>query len=84
MHYLASLSSKLVAAYKNQEKILNPTKRSIDLTDTRILSEALRGVLEQEVESGRLRYDLLHIQRAHADAPEQTEPFFEELLSHRG
>jgi DNA-binding NtrC family response regulator len=84
MHYLATLSSKLVAAYQNQENVLNPSKRSNDKVDTRILAETMQAVLEQEIESGRLRYDLLHTQRDTAHTSEQSEPFFAELLFHQG
>ena len=83
MHYLASLSNKLVAAYQNQENVLTPTKQSIKKLDTRILAEAVQAVLEQEIESGRLRYDLLHTQRNDVQQSEQSEPFFAELLFYR-
>jgi hypothetical protein len=84
MHYLAFLSQKLVSAYKNQANALTSAKHSIDKTDTRMLAEALQVVLEQEIESGRLRYDLLHAQNASARVSEQSEPFFAEILCHRG
>jgi DNA-binding NtrC family response regulator len=84
MHYLASLSNKLVATYQNQEDILNSTNRRIDYVDTRILAEAVQAVLEQEIEKGRLRYDLLHEQHEDACLSALPEPFFAEILSHRG
>jgi len=84
MHYLAALSTKLVATYQNQEDILSSTSRSIAKSDTRALAEALRAVLEQEIESGRLRYDLLRPQFDDSHLAELPEPFFAEILSHRG
>jgi len=84
MHYLASLSNKLVAAYQNQENVLNPAKHRIAKVDTQILAEAVQAVLEQEIESGRLRYNLLHTLSDNAYTTEQAEPFFKELLFHQG
>ena len=84
MHYLATLSNKLVAAYHNQESVLNPKKHSIDKVDTRLLAEALQAVLEQEIESGRLQCDPSHPQHREAYLLEQHEPFFAEILFHRG
>jgi DNA-binding NtrC family response regulator len=80
MHYLAALSHKLVTAYQNQEDILNSTSRRSDKLDTRLLAEAVQAVLEQEIENGRLRYDLLHVQNEGARLSEQPEPFFAEIL----
>jgi hypothetical protein len=84
MHYLASLSHQLVAAYQNQEDILGSDKHRIARSDTRSLAEAVQAVLEQEIEQGRLRYDLLHTQREDARLAELPEPFFAEILAHRG
>lgn len=84
MHYLNRLSDKLVTAYQNHENVLNPTSRGMATPDPRILSDALRAVLEQEVEGGRLRYNLLHEQQNEADPAKQTEPFFAELLLYQG
>jgi len=84
MHYLAALSTKLVAAYQNQEDVLSSTSRRIAKSDTRALAETLRAVLEQEIESGRLRYDLLRAQSEASRLAEQSEPFFAEILFHRG
>jgi hypothetical protein len=86
MHYLASLSHKLVTAYQNQESVLTSSGqgRSLDKMDTRMLAEAVQAVLEQEIESGRLRYDLLHTHRIEGLFPEPSQPCFEEILFHRG
>ena len=84
MHYLASLSNKLVAAYQNQEDILNPASRSIDPVDKRLLAEAVQAVLEQEIENGRLRYDAVRTQSEATRLAEQPEPYFAEILLHQG
>jgi len=84
MHYLASLSHKLVAAYQNQENVLTSAGNKIDKADTRMLVEAVQAVLEQEIESGRLRYDLLHTHSHENFFQEQPQPYFEEILFHRG
>jgi len=84
MHYLASLSHKLVTAYQNQENVLTAGKHGIDKTDKRMLVEAVQAVLEQEIESGRLRYDLLHAHPHENPFQEQPQPYFEEILFHRG
>jgi len=86
MHYLASLSHKLVSAYKNQANVLTFTsqERGVDQTDTRMLVEAVQAVLEQEIEGGRLRYDLLHTHRHESLFQEQPQPYFEEILFDRG
>jgi hypothetical protein len=84
MHYLDSLSNKLVAAYKVQEKLLTPSKPGIEASDTGLLADTLRAVLEQEVESGRLRYDLLRTHQDSTSTNAQSEPFFAGLLFHRG
>jgi len=84
MHYLASLSNKIVSAYQNQENILNSAKSNSAKTDTRILAEAVQSVLEQEIENGRLRYDLLRTQYDEAQASDHLAPFFAEILSPRG
>ena len=84
MHYLASLSNKLVDAYQNQEDILNPTSRNIDLLDKRLLAEAVQAVLEQEIENGRLRYDALRAQSEATCQADQPEPFFAEILLQQG
>ena len=84
MHYLASLSHKLVTAYQNQENVLTSAGHGIDKTDTRMLVEAVQAVLEQEIECGRLRYDLLHVHRHDSPFQELPQPYFEEILFHRG
>jgi hypothetical protein len=86
MHYLASLSHKLVTAYQNQENALTSTghEQGTDKMDTRMLVEAVQAVLEQEIECGRLRYDLLHTHRLENLFQEQSQPYFEEILFHRG
>jgi hypothetical protein len=84
MHYLAYLSHKLVTAYQNQENVLTSVRPGIDKADKQMLTEAVQAVLEQEIESGRLRYDLLHTHHHESLFQEQPQPYFEEILFHRG
>lgn len=63
MHYLSYLAEKLVAEAGAEE--LRAHQASNSQED---LVAAVRSVLEQEVEGGRLRYNVLHAPLREADA----------------
>jgi len=59
MHYLTYLAEKAVLAHKNQSKLLKLDGSSVRTEDTSLV-EAVRAVLENEVEHGRLHYNVIH------------------------
>lgn len=79
MHYLSYLAEKLVVAHHKQSKLLNRTDALSSSGMAASLAEALRDVLECEVESGRLRYNVLRMSQNPGATDDSEVMLFPEL-----
>lgn len=79
MHYLTYLAEKTVLAHQNHSKLLKWMEDHPANAEQVSLVETVRAVLEQEVEAGRLRYSMLHLQPDQVDSFGQEETLFPEL-----